>query len=80
MEAIPAGGVIDIANTNSAFAALKKDGSAQCWGEPRCGGKVQGSLPPMRSRSMQRKEHLPPCIEVALSRHGATPSLEGMWL
>ena len=46
MEAIPAGGVIDMVNTNSAFAALNKDGSVHCWKEPRCGGKVQGSLPP----------------------------------
>ena len=33
--------------------------------------------PPMRSLSKQLKEHLPPCIGVAPSQHGATPSLEG---
>ena len=38
----PAGDVVDIVNTNLAFAALYQDGSVRCWGSPRCGGDGPG--------------------------------------
>ena len=38
VEAAPASGVVDVANTNLAFAALYQDGLVLCWEAPRCGG------------------------------------------
>ena len=46
MEAIPARRVIEIVNTNSAFAALTNDGCVRCWGKPRCSEDAHWSIPP----------------------------------
>ena len=67
MEAIPARGVIEIANTNAAFAALSNDGCVRCWGEPRCSGDSHLSIPPnVELVRATEGACLQPCVRMAL--------------